>query len=87
MSHSGMTKAEAKELQAKYGGRVISTGLAEDQRVTHHKPTDRVEDFNIVLHRNGDHNASLQATVVVMKDRKTRTGVKSMVVQRYNFGF
>lgn len=42
MSHGNMTIAQAKELQRQYGGRVISTGLAGDHRVAHHKPTDRV---------------------------------------------
>ena len=84
MSHSNMTIAQAKELQRQYGGRVISTGLVGDQRVTHHKPTDRVGDINLALHLNGDHNASLQATVVVIKSRKTRTGVESRVIQKFD---
>ena len=83
MSHGNMTMEQAKELQRQYGGRVISTGLAGEQRVTHHKPTDRMEDFSLALHRNGDHNANLQATVVVMKSRKTRTGVESHVIQKF----
>lgn len=84
MSHGNMTMAQAKELQRQYGGRVISTGLAGDQRVSHHKPTDRVEDFKLALHRNGDHDAILQSTVVVMKSRKTRTGVESRVIQKFD---
>lgn len=83
MSHGNMTMAQAKELQRQYGGRVISTGLAGDHRVAHHKPTDRVGDINLALHRNGDRDASLQATVVVMKSRKTRTGVESHVIQKF----
>lgn len=93
MSHGGMSLEQAKEMQKRYGGRVISIGFPEDRRSTWYPNTD--EDFglqadstvdavsmaHIVLSRSKEHKGELVPKT--LKSRDSNIGLGGFTVQRF----
>lgn len=93
MSHSGMSLEQAKEMQKRYGGRVISIGFPEDRRSTWHPSTD--EDFGLqadsldavsmahILLSRSKHTTREHLTPVVAKNRTVKGGLEEVTIRHF----
>lgn len=93
MSHGGMSLEQAKEMQKRYGGRVISIGFPEDRRSTWYPNTD--EDFGLqadsvgavsmahILLSRSKYTSREYLTPVVAKNRTVKGGLEEVTIKRF----
>ena len=94
MSHSGMSLEQAREMQKRYGGRVISIGFPEDRRSTWYPNTDK--DFGLqvdsvvdavsmahILLSRSKYTSREHLTPVVAKNRTVKGGLEEVTIKRF----